>query len=418
MWQGFSPKSLLLFSALMWEVSGVKRTGIRTRVDWSLLLIWGLFLVTSVALAEQKPTAKADALPFSLAVQAGNTLYLSGQINIVPETGKLVAGVEAGTRQAMLNLKAELSARKFQFSDVVATHIWLTDLGQMSEMNKAYRSFFEDSVLPTRTTVGVSALAKGAAVEIAMIAVHGKKTYIYPEGVERGKAPFSPGILVDGVLYVSGQAGVDSSSGKLIEGDFSAHVQQTLKNTERILKAARMDFANVALAEVYMPDVSNFEAFNKVYLPYTQEPRPARVPVGVAALPLKSPIEITVIAHRKPGRAILPEGMSPSGNYSRGLLVDRRMYLAGVFSRQGAIEDQVKDCIGRMEKIITAGGLDLKHVVEARVYLTDINDYDAMNAAYREYLGQSPPTRATVVVPQLPGNNRIGMTFVAAKSRR
>ena len=396
----------------------MKRTGIRTRVDWALLLIGGLLLASSSAPAEQKPAAKASSLPFSLSVQAGNTLYLSGQINIVPETGKLVTGMEAGTRQAMLNLKAELSAKKFQFSDVVATHVWLTDLSQMPEMNKAYRSFFGDSTLPTRTTIGVSALAKGASVEIAMIAVRGKKTYIYPEGVERGKAPFSPGILVDGVLYVSGQAGVDSSGSKLIEGDFSAHVQQTLKNTDRILKAAGMDFGNVALAEVYMPDVSNFEALNKVYLPYTREPRPARVPVGVAALPLKSPIEITVIAHRKPGQAVLPEGMAASGNYSRGLLVDRRMYLAGVFSRQGEIQDQVKDCIGRMEKIITAGGLDLKHIVEARVYLTDINDYDAMNTAYREYLGQNLPTRATVVVPQLPGNNRIGMTFVAAKSRR
>ena len=72
----------------------------------------------------------------------------------------------------------------------------------------------------------------------------------------------------------------------------------------------------------------------------------------------------------------------------------------------------------RIEKIIKAGSLDLKQVVEARVYLTDLNDYDAMNTAYREYFGQNPPTRATVVVPQLPGNNRIGMTFVAAKSRR
>jgi 2-iminobutanoate/2-iminopropanoate deaminase len=383
-----------------------------------LILIWGLVLFSSATAGDRKPAAVAGAPPFSLALQAGNTLYLSGQINLVPETGKLVDGVESGTRQAMLNLKRELSAKKFLLSDVVATHVWLTDLTQMPEMNKAYRSFFQDSALPTRTTVGVSALAKGAAIEIAMVAVRGKKTYIYPEGVERGKAPFSPGILADGVLYVSGQAGVDSSSGKLIEGDFSAHVQQTLKNIDRILKTAHMDFGNVALAEVYMPDVNNFEALNKVYLPYTREPRPARIPVGVAALPLKSPVEITVIAHRKPGRSILPEGMAPSGNYSRGMLVDRRMYLAGVFSRQGDIRDQVKDCIGRMEKIVTAGGLNLKQVVEARVYLTDMNDYDAMNSAYRESFGESFPTRATVAVPQLPGNNRIGMTFVVAKSGR
>lgn len=384
----------------------------------TLVVTLGILCASISSLTAEKTDTRAGTLPFRPAVQAGKTLYLSGQINLDPETGKLVSGVEAGTRQAMLNLKRELDAKKFKFSDVVSTHLWLTDLTQMPQMNKAYRSFFEGSILPTRTTVGVSALAQGATVEIAMVAVRGKKTYIYPEGVERGKAPFSPGILVDGILYVSGQTGVDASGAKLIEGDFSAQVDQTLKNTVRILKAAGMDFSNVGLAEVYMTDVSNFEALSKVYVPYTREPRPARVPVGVAALPLKSPIEITVIAHRKPSRSILPAGMDPSGNYSRGLLADGRMYLAGVFSRQGSIQDQVKDCVGRIEKIITAGGLGLKQVVEARIYLTDLNDYDGMNAAYHEYFGQNPPTRATVVVPQLPGNNRIGMTFVVAKSRR
>lgn len=383
-----------------------------------LLLAFGTWAASTPTLIAQQPASTPGALPFRTAVQAGQTLYLSGQINIDPATGKLVDGVEAGTRQAMLNLKRELDARKFKFSDVVATHVWLTDLAQMPQMNKAYRSFFEDSILPTRTTVGVSALAKGAVVEIAMVAVRGKKTYIYPEGVERGKAPFSPGILVDGVLYVSGQAGVDTSGAKLIDGDFSAQVDQTLKNVTRILRAANMDFSNVALAEVYLTDVGNFEALNKVYVPYTREPRPARVPVGVAALPLRSPIEITVVAHCKPGRSVLPAGMDPSGNYSRGLLADGRIYLAGVFSRQGSTQDQVRDCLGRIQKIVAAGGLNLRQVVEARVYLTDLNDYDAMNAAYREFFAENPPTRATVVVPQLPGNNRIGMTFVAAQSAR
>jgi 2-iminobutanoate/2-iminopropanoate deaminase len=390
--------------------------GIRSLAAWLGLCSLTAVFFSPARAGEQKPAAQAGGPFYSPSIQVGDTLYLSGQVNIDPKTGELIQGIEPGTRQAMLNLKKELESKRFSLADVVATHVWLTDVSKISEMNAAYRSFFQDKDLPTRTTVGVPALAKNSSVEIAMVAVRGKKEPVYPGGVERGKAPFSPGMLAGDTLYLSGQAGVDPSTGKLVQGDFSSHVTQTLKNIEKVLEAGGMGFANVVSAEVYLTDVNNFEAMNKVYHSYVKDPRPARVPVGVSTLPLNSPVEITMIASRKKGKAILPEAMPPSDNYSRGLLVGDTMYLAGVFSREGTTRDQVRDCIGRMERILKAGGLTLNDVAEARVYLADMKDYDAMNEAYKGYFAGRLPTRATVASPSLPGQNKLGMSFVAAKT--
>jgi reactive intermediate/imine deaminase len=356
-----------------------------------------------------------DASPlFRQTIRVGDTLYLSGQGSRDPENGKHPEGMGAATRQAMLNLKRGLDAEGFSFSDVVTSHVWLTDLGKYKEMNAAYRSFFKES-FPTRTTVGVSGLPGGSTVEIAMVAVTGPKQVIYPRGSERGNLPFSPGILVDDTLYVSGQAGIDPKTGKLVEGGFADHVSQTLKNIGAVLDAAQMDFSNVVSTYVFIQDVDNFGALNPVYKSFTKQPRPARLPVGVASLPLNSPVEITMIASRKDRQPILGKDQLASENYSRGLLSNGRMHLAGVFARDGTMKEQVEKLVRWNESILKAGNMNLSNVLEVRVYLADGDDFEAMNQAYREHFPTNPPTRATIFVPRLPAKSKIMMGFVAAK---
>ena len=122
-----------------------------------------------------------------------------------------------------------------------------------------------------------------------------------------------------------------------------------------------------------------------------------------------------MIASREEKTPVLPEGMGPSGAYSRGLKVGNTMYIAGVFSAKETVEERVNDCLDRVKQIYEAGGFAMSDVVEARVYLKDWEDYGGMNAAYRRYFPENPPTRATMEVPDSPGTTRIGMAFVAAK---
>jgi 2-iminobutanoate/2-iminopropanoate deaminase len=108
--------------------------------------------------------------PFSQAVRAGGFVFLSGQVAQAPTTGKLIAGdVTAQTEQIFMNLHAVLRAAGKTFADVVRVGVFLTDMKDFAQMNAVYGRQF-DAPYPARTTIAVSALPLGAAVEIELIA--------------------------------------------------------------------------------------------------------------------------------------------------------------------------------------------------------------------------------------------------------
>lgn len=108
--------------------------------------------------------------PYNQAVLAGDTLYISGQICIDPKTGELKKkDVQEETHQVMRNLRAILEAAGMNFSHVIKTTIFITDMNRFSELNEVYGKYFEGD-FPARETVQVSALPKFVNVEISMIA--------------------------------------------------------------------------------------------------------------------------------------------------------------------------------------------------------------------------------------------------------
>ncbi|MCH2213389.1 MAG: RidA family protein [Fuerstiella sp.] len=386
----------------------------RNPAGQSLFAVWAI-IGCQLSVLNHQTTVAEETPVFRATVRIGETLYVSAQGSRNPQTGEQPADIESATTQTMLNIDRELSRAGFSFSDVVSVQVWLTDLEKYHEMNSAYRSFFRQQ-FPTRTTLGVTALPDGSMVQIAMVAVKGPKQVIRPAGTTASNLPFSPGILAGDTLYLSGHVGINPESGKLIEGDIGDHVVQTLKNIQDVLKAADMDLSHVISAYLYMKNVEEFAAASNAYLTMiTEEPRPARLPMGVAKLPLDSPVEITMIASRKPRRAVIGEGQPPSGSYSRGLLSNNVMHLAGVFRREGTVQHQVSEGIEWLTAILKAGEMQLKDVVEVRVYLSDIGDHAALTAACRQYFSDSGPTLAITAVPQLPARSTIMLGLVAAR---
>lgn len=111
--------------------------------------------------------------PYSQGIQAGNTLYLAGQLGLDPATGELVeGGIEAETRRALQNLGAVLGEAGFDFDDVVQSQVFLADLDEFGAMNEVYASFFGDRP-PARATVEVARLPRNGRVEIQLVAVRG-----------------------------------------------------------------------------------------------------------------------------------------------------------------------------------------------------------------------------------------------------
>lgn len=108
--------------------------------------------------------------PYSQAVKTGNLVFISGQIALVPGTGELNnADIETETHQVMKNLEALLAAASADFSQVVKTTIFLSDMSLFLEVNEIYGQYFEKD-FPARETVAVKGLPKNVQVEISMIA--------------------------------------------------------------------------------------------------------------------------------------------------------------------------------------------------------------------------------------------------------
>ncbi len=118
------------------------------------------------------PNAPMPIGPYNQAVLTGNTLYISGQLPMNPADGKLVdTGIKDATIQVMKNLEAILKEADMDFSHVVKSSIFITDMNDFGEINTAYGSYFDEATAPARETVQVSVLPLQVNVEISMIAV-------------------------------------------------------------------------------------------------------------------------------------------------------------------------------------------------------------------------------------------------------
>ena len=112
--------------------------------------------------------------PYSQAIQAGNFLFLSGQIPLDPASGELVKGdIREQTRRVLENLKGVLESQNLGMEDVVKVTIFLKDMGNFSQVNEVYATYFPSSP-PARSTVEVARLPRDAGIEIEAIALtHG-----------------------------------------------------------------------------------------------------------------------------------------------------------------------------------------------------------------------------------------------------
>ena len=117
-------------------------------------------------------SAPAAVGPYSQAIMAGNLLFTSGQLGLVPETGMLPESVEAQAEQSLKNIGAILKASGLGTADVVKTTVFIRDMNDFAAVNRIYAAFFGDHK-PARSCVEVARLPKDGLVEIEAVAVKG-----------------------------------------------------------------------------------------------------------------------------------------------------------------------------------------------------------------------------------------------------
>tara|TARA_B100001250_G_scaffold388870_1_gene387492 strand:- start:155 stop:538 length:384 start_codon:yes stop_codon:yes gene_type:complete len=116
--------------------------------------------------------APAPIGPYNQAVLSDRTLYISGQIPLIPNTMEILnSTIEEETNLVMNNLKAILETAQMTFKNVVKTSIFLSDMNDFAKVNDVYGRYFDNDFAPARETIAVKALPKSVRVEISMIAV-------------------------------------------------------------------------------------------------------------------------------------------------------------------------------------------------------------------------------------------------------
>ena len=117
-------------------------------------------------------------------------------------------------------------------------------------------------------------------------------------GAPEAIGPYSQAVVVDRLMFLSGQIPLNPASGKIESEDISDQTKQVMKNLEAVLKSEGLSFDRVAKTTIFLTDLGNFQVVNEIYSTYIGGVRPARSTVQVAALPKGAKVEIEMVAIR------------------------------------------------------------------------------------------------------------------------
>ena len=360
--------------------------------------------------AQQDPPAR-PRLPFVAAVRAGDTHYFSGWGSRNPATGEHPEGFDAQVHQLMKNLQELLQKHDRELRHVVHSHAYITYPDRFADFARIYGQYFSGPP-PALTLVGVPRLP-ATEVEITFIASHaGELTPVRLEGGTTSTHA-SPALRDGDYLYVSGMDSRDLRTGRLPEGTFRDHARKALENVGTVLRAAGMAYRDAVKAEVFLTDLANFEAMNETYRSVFSEAPPTRTTIGVRELPGGSPIVINLVAAT--GKEIIvADGVKPGPIISPAIRVRDRVFLSGrIGTAPGGVGAQVREVMDDLGRTLRAAGLDFSHVVEAKVYLADMDDYAAMNEAYGGYFRERFPVRSCIQAGSLLRDSRVEITLTA-----
>lgn len=258
------------------------------------------------AVAALRGTARAVVLPqgwappaspFSYAVRAGDTLFLSG---LVPRRGAdntLVTGdIEAQTHAVFENAGAILQAAGLTFADVVSARVFLTDGAVFDRMNAAYRTRFPASP-PARATVITPLVSPDFLIEITMVAAKGAgRTAVLTPNADgspgRANPNLSSAITVGPQVFLSGMLGVLPGNAL----DAASQTTETLNRLERTMTAAGTAWPDVAESMVYLTDLATAPDVLKVFAARTGGRLPAGTLVGTGLVSPEGRVEIMLNA--------------------------------------------------------------------------------------------------------------------------
>jgi 2-iminobutanoate/2-iminopropanoate deaminase len=212
---------------------------------------------------------------------AGDRMYLSGFVGRDINTGLIPEDATAQVNLALDRMEATLKAAGLDFRHMVFVNPYLTAKIPAGVMNRAYAKRFEFGNTPARATIQVSGLPNGANIEFSGVAVAdlAKRRAVRPKNMEPS-ATASPCVFAAGTLFCSAKSGfIPGVNGGIYASAVETQLRQTMRNLLDGLEEAGMDFSHVVASNVYLDNLDEFAAMNRVYAEYFSKAPPARTTV-------------------------------------------------------------------------------------------------------------------------------------------
>ena len=229
--------------------------------------------ITAVAYTDPSEVKQIGALvpgrPYSSGILAGNTLYISGKGDQLPD-GSHPATFEEQVRQAMRNVKSVLNEAGLDFRHVVFSNVYIDNYDNYGIVNKVYSEFFEYGNEPARATIFVDWIPGDSHIEITCVAttdLAGRKVVRPPSmkyGPEERAFTASPAVWAGDILYISGMSGFDPVEG-ITTVDLDKQVRQMAQNDIDILTEAGLRLEDIISGHVYLRNINDYKPFNDIY---------------------------------------------------------------------------------------------------------------------------------------------------------
>ena len=376
-----------------------------------------VFLLSSAVAAQIQAGATAPpkesrdvhrAAPSS--VDAGDYIYISalgprGTDGALPKTFVVQA------RQALNNLKSVVESAGLTMDHVVYTTVYLTDMSQYAEMNRAFGEAF-GKIPPARAVLGVAALPD-PPIEINAVAVRNlsDKRAVYPPNYKSDES-FSPGILTHDRLFVSAMPAAVPGVGAASD-DPATQVDFALDRMKAVVEAAGLTLGHMVFVNPYLTAKLPMRVMNQHYARrFEFGNTPARATIEVSSLPNGAEIEYTGVAVRdlKERRAVRPKNMPPSPTASPCVFAGDTLYCSaksgfipgpneGVYSSTTAL--QLRQTMRNQMDNLEEADMNFDQVVSTVVYLDNLADMPAFEEVYGKYFKGKLPAQTTVqqIVP-------------------
>jgi enamine deaminase RidA (YjgF/YER057c/UK114 family) len=376
-----------------------------------------LFLFGTVAAQQIRPVNPSSGSAqsnhfYSPAVDAGDYVYISGQGPRRPD-GSLPAALREQVHQALANVKAIVEAAGLKLDNVVYTQVYMQEVGNCDEMNRAFSEFFPNTP-PARAVLGVARVAD-PPIEISAVAVRdltNRRAIVLPK---YGRDGASPGILTHDRLFISGMAGLDPETGK-VPDDPATQVELALDGMQAVVKAAGLEMANVVFVNPYLTSEIPHKVMNERYARrFEFGNTPARATIEVSSLPGGAHIEYTGVAVRDihQRKAVRPKNMPPSPTASPCVFAGDTLYCSakdgfipgphgGVYAT--TTPHQLRQTMRNLLDNLEEADMNFDQVVETNIYLDNLSDQHAFERVYTEYFDKTLP--ATAIVQQITPTER------------